>query len=127
MTQDEKTGLLCFAIENLKQVSAEIRNLPRVFCPHILGTMGLRYSVVAWQFDGFSTIGDLPNWRRFDLDDITSIKLVCGPWHRGFRRSRGPLKFKFDLVDKIADPGHLGDIRAVSPGFLGLTLPAPNP
>ena len=123
MTQDEKTGLLRFAIENSKQVSAEIRNLPRLFCPHILGTMSLRCSVIAWQFEGFSTIGDLPNWRRFDLDDITSIKLVCGPWHRGFTRSRGPLKFEFDLVDKIADPQHLGDIRAVSPGFLGRAAP----
>jgi hypothetical protein len=71
--------------------------------------------VVAWQFEGFSTAGDLPNWRRFELDEITSMKLADGPWQRGFKRSRGPKKFEFDQVDAIADPEHLGDIRAVAP------------
>jgi len=122
MTQDEKTGLLRYAIENSKQVRAVVRNLPRVFCPQILGTMNLSWSVVAWQFDGFSTVGDLPNWRRFDLADITSAELAYGPWHRGFRRSRGPLKFEFDLVYVIADPEHLGDIHAVSRGFIARTI-----
>jgi hypothetical protein len=114
MTQDEKIVLLRYAIENSKQVSAVVRELPRVFCPHILGTMNLRCSVVAWQFEGLSTAGDLPNWRRFELDDITSMELVDGPWHQGFRRLRGPRKFDFDRVDAIADPGHLGYLRVVS-------------
>jgi hypothetical protein len=114
MTQDEKIGLLQHAIESSKQVRAVVRNLPRVFWPHILGYRNLRCSVVAWQFDGFSTIGDLPNWRRFDLDEITSMDLADGPWHRGFKRSRGPKKFEFDRVDASADPEHLGDLRVVS-------------
>jgi hypothetical protein len=109
--------LLRYAIENSKQVSAVVRNLPRVFCPHILGTRHLHYSIVAWQFEGLSTIGDLPNWRRFDLDEITSMELADGPWHRGFKRTRGPKKFEFERVDAIADPGQLGDIRVVSPRF----------
>lgn len=115
MTQDEKIGLLRYAIENSKQVRAVVRNLPRVFCPHILGTMNLSYSVVAWQFEGYSTAGDLPNWRRFELDAITSMELADGPWQQGFRRSRGPKEFEFNRVDAIADPGHLGDLRVVSP------------
>jgi hypothetical protein len=117
MTQDEKIVLLRYAIENSKQVSAVVRNLPRVFCPHILGTRQLHYSIVAWQFEGPSTIGDLPNWRRFDLDEITCMELVDGLWHRGFKRTRGPKKFEFERVDAIADPGQLGDIRVVSPRF----------
>jgi hypothetical protein len=67
MTQDEKICVLRYAIENSKQVSAVVRNLPRVFCPHILGTRNLCGSVVAWQFAGLSTAGDLPNWRRRGL------------------------------------------------------------
>jgi hypothetical protein len=115
MTQDEKIVLLRDAIVNSKQVRAVVRKLQRVFCPHILGTMNQSYSVVAWQFGGFSTIGDLPNWRRFGLDEITSMQFVDGPWQRGIRRLRGPRKFEFDQVDAIAGPGHLGDVRVVSP------------
>jgi hypothetical protein len=73
--------------------------------------------VVAWQFDGFSTIGDLPNWRRFELDEITNMEIADGPWQRGIRRLRGPRKFEFDRVEAIADPGHVGDLRVVSPKF----------
>jgi hypothetical protein len=114
MSQDEKAGLLRYAIENSKQVSAVIRNLPRFFCPHILGTIRRRYSIVAWQFDGYSTMGDLPHWRRFDLDEISSMRVIDGPWHRGFGRSRGQKKFEFDQVEAIAGPEHLGAIRVVS-------------
>jgi len=64
-----KIVLLRYAIENSKQVSTVIRNLTRVFCPHILGTRQMRYFVVAWQFDGYSTIGTLPDWRVFGLEE----------------------------------------------------------
>jgi len=124
-SQDEKIRLLRYAIQNSKPVSAIIRNLRRVFCPHILGTMNLRCSVVAWQFGGYSTIGDLPNWRRFGLDEITSIQIIDGPWHRGFRRSDDTKKFEFDLVDAIAGSEHLGDIRVVSPSLLTRITSAP--
>jgi len=113
--EDEKVHLLRYAIENLKPVRAVIRELPRVFCPHILGIVNQRCSLVAWQFDGYSTIGDLPNWRRFDLDEITAMQVIEGPWHQGFRRSRGIKKFEFERVDAIAGPEHLGTIKVVSP------------
>jgi hypothetical protein len=114
-SHDEKIRLLRYAVENSKQVSAVIRDLPRVFCPHILGTVNQRYAIAVWQFDGYSTIGDLPNWRRFGLEEISSIQVIDGPWHRGFIRSRGPKKFAFDLVDAIVDSEHLGHIRVVAP------------
>jgi hypothetical protein len=115
MSQSDKISLLRYAIENSKPVSAVIRDLPRVFCPHILGTTNQRCSIVAWQFDGYSTIGDLPNWRRFDLDEISSMQVIEGPWHQGFKRSHHTKKFEFDEVDAIADSEHLGTISAVSP------------
>jgi predicted DNA-binding transcriptional regulator YafY len=119
--QEGIIGPLRYAIENRKQVSAVIRNLPRVFCPHILGTKGLRWHIVAWQFDGFSTMGDLPNWRRFEVDQITNLQIVDGQWHRGFSRTAGPRKFAFDLVEAIADSEYLGNIRVVAPSLLGWT------
>jgi hypothetical protein len=115
MSQNDKISMLRHAIENSKPVRAVIRDLSRVFCPHILGTMNERRSIVAWQFDGYSTIGDLPNWRRFDLDEISSMQVIDGPWHQGFKRSHHTKKFEFDSVDAIADSEHLGTISAVSP------------
>jgi hypothetical protein len=117
--QERKIGALRQAVENRKQVRAVIRGLPRVFCPHILGSLGARWYAIVWQFDGYSTHGDLPNWRRFELDEIANIEVIDGPWHRGFRRTKDPVKFEFDSVDAMADTGFLGNIRPVTSGLLG--------
>lgn len=115
---EQKARTLMYAVENKKQVRAVIRGLPRVFCPHILGTKGPRWHAVVWQFGGYSSIGDLPNWRRFELAEIMDIEVVDGPWYRGFRRTRDPRKFEFDAVEAIADAEHLGNVRPISSSFL---------
>jgi hypothetical protein len=114
----KELGTLRYAVENRKQVRAVIRGLPRVFCPHILGTRGSHWQTVVWQFGGYSSIGDLPNWRRFGLEEIANIEVLDGPWHRGFRRTRDPRKFEFDAVEAIADAEYLGNIRPVASSFL---------
>jgi hypothetical protein len=119
-------GVLRYAVENRKQVRAVIRSLPRVFCPHIIGIRGLHWHAVVWQFDGYSSIGDLPNWRRFEIDEIKNLEVVDGPWHRGFKRTRDPKRFEFDAVDAIADVEHLGNVRAVSSGLLSWTGDPPR-
>ena len=81
--QDTKIALLRDAIENTKQVRAIARNLPRVFCPHILGTINGHWCVVVWQFGGYSNTGDLPNWRCFALRQLDQIQVRDGPWHPG--------------------------------------------
>jgi predicted DNA-binding transcriptional regulator YafY len=116
--QERKIGTLRYAVENRKQVRAVIRGLSRVFCPHILGLRDSHWHAIVWQFDGYSTIGDLPNWRRFELDEIADIEVIAGPWHRGFKRTKDPQKFEFDAVDSIADTQYLGNIRPVTSSFL---------
>jgi hypothetical protein len=118
MTQSAEVELLRTAIENAKPVSAVARNLQRIFCPHILGTKNGRWCAAVWQFGGYSTMGNLPDWRYFDLADLQSMQIIDGPWHRGFRRSR-PEEFAFDLVDTMADTERSGNIRVVSRGFRG--------
>jgi hypothetical protein len=117
MTLDTKVRLLRHAIENAMQARATVRDLTRIFCPHILGKKNGCWCTAVWQFGGYSTIGNLPNWRCFELAEFTSIEIRHGQWHRGFRRRR-PEEFAFDLVDTIAGAEHCGDIRAVSPGFV---------
>ncbi len=115
--QDIKIALLRDAIENTKQVQAIARDLPRVFCPHILGTMNGHWCVVGWQFEGYSNTGDLPNWRCFALGELDKIEVRDGPWHPGSLRRRRRRTFPIDHVDTIADPDHIGDIDVQKRGF----------
>jgi len=115
--QDNKIALLRDAIENAKQVKATARNLPRIFCPHILGQRNGYWYVVAWQFDGYSSAGDLPNWRCFEVDGMEEIEILDGPWHRGFLRSNRHKIFPMDRVDTIAGSAHIGHVRVQEPGL----------
>ena len=114
--RDHKIVLLRDAIENTKQIKAIARDLPRTFCPHILGTLNGHWYVVVWQFEGYSNSGDLPNWRRFGLDELSEIEVRDGPWHPGVRRRRRHRTFPIDHVDTIADPNHIGDISVQKSG-----------
>ncbi|MGB8735516.1 MAG: hypothetical protein WCD20_05230 [Rhodomicrobium sp.] len=98
----DKIALLRDAIKNKKQVIALGRKLERVFCPHILGTRNGTWYVVVWQFEGFSNMGDLPNWRAFDLREIEEIVLRDGPWQTGKLR-RGRENRYVDSIDTAAD------------------------
>jgi len=115
--RDSKIALLRNAIENTKQIQAIARDLPRVFCPHILGTRNGHWYVVVWQFEGCSNSGDLPNWRYFGLDELSEIQVRDGPWHSGLLRRRRRRRFTMDRVDSIADPDHIGYIGVQRSGF----------
>ena len=115
--RDSKVALLRDAIENTKQIQATARDLPRVFCPHILGTRNGHWYVVVWQFEGYSNSGDLPNWRCFRLDELNELQVRDGPWHSGLLRRRRRRIFPIDRVDTIADPDHIGYIGAQKSGL----------
>jgi hypothetical protein len=110
--RDSKIALLRDAIENTKQIKAVARDLPRVFCPHILGATNGHWYVVVWQFDGYSNSGDLPNWRCFGLDDLSEIEVRAGSWHPGLLSRRRRSTFPINHVDIIANPDHAGLIDA---------------
>ncbi|MGO9171404.1 MAG: hypothetical protein ACLP7P_05505 [Rhodomicrobium sp.] len=115
--QNTKIALLRDAIENTKQVKATVRNLVRIFCPHILGQRKGHWCVVAWQFEGYSNRGDLPNWRCFEVNEMEEIKTFDGPWYRGSLRSKRHKIFPMERVDTLADSAHIGHVRAQERGF----------
>ena len=115
--RDSKIALLRDAIQNRRQIKAIARDLPRVFCPHILGTKDGHWYVVVWQFEGYANTGDLPNWRCFGLDELNKIEVQDGPWHPILLRNRRRRTFPIDCVDTIADQDHIGDIDVQKRGF----------
>lgn len=48
----------------------------RIAEPHIYGVHSGRKQLLVYQIGGDSTTGDLPNWRRFNVDEISSIHIT---------------------------------------------------
>ena len=114
-TLDEKVQLLRTAVAELKQVTAIYHDLPRIFCPHILGQMSQQWAVRAWQFDGESSKPtELPMWRNFFLDELFTVTLRDGEWHRGWMVGKRP-HAGFDSIDSVVGPEHAAEIRHTSP------------
>src|SRR5207253_9249610 len=69
VTQIEAT--LVEAITSRRVVEFDYRRLMRIAEPHTLGinTSGVE-QLLAYQIRGKSSSGPLPDWRRFDVDDI---------------------------------------------------------
>ena len=77
--------LLREAVLGRRQVRAVYRGLPRLFCPHVLGTKGDRLHCLAYQFAGESASGPVvpgspDNWRCFVVDDLSEVAIQKGPW-----------------------------------------------
>lgn len=77
--------LLRQAILRRQQVLAVYKNLPREFCPHVLGMKGDARHCLGYQFAGQSTTdaivpGSTGNWRCFVVDDLSQVSLREGPW-----------------------------------------------
>lgn len=123
ITQTDKIALLRAAITDLKQVQGTYDGLPRVFCPHILGTKAGTWKVFVWQFDGQSSRGGLPLWRDWFLDRLFDITLRDGEWHRGWTTGQREQK-SVDWIDTVVDPAHAAEVRHISmPRTPGLALP----
>jgi hypothetical protein len=76
-------ALLKEAIEQKFAVTAHYDGLPRVFCPHALGTKRGQPHVLVFQYAGESRSG-LPasgEWRCLDVDDLTEATLEPDEWH----------------------------------------------
>ncbi|WP_421851482.1 hypothetical protein [Oricola sp.] len=112
MTLEEKIALLRDAIINHKQVTGLCNDLPREFCPHILGP-GLRsWTTLVWQFGGTSNKG-LPDegaWRCFELGDLDQLASREGEWHRGFHSGRGEQRC-VKRIDTAIDADHSAEFR----------------
>ena len=121
--EDEKIALIRTAILELKQIACYGKQLPREFCPHILGTKEGVWRALVWQFDGQSEHGGLPSWRGFNLFDLDDVTLRDGEWHRGWETGRRK-QHLIDVIDTVVDPAHAAEIRETSPPHIPRLVPA---
>lgn len=113
MTNGPHIELLREAIKTAKQVTGLCNNLPREFCPHILGTKGDHWNVFVWQFGGETSRGDLPeegDWRCYELRDLEKLELRDGDWYRGWHKGRGE-QTCVDDIDTAVDASHAAELR----------------
>jgi hypothetical protein len=50
--------------------------LPRIVEPHVYGVQDGKHQLLAYQIGGRSSSGNLPNWRRMDLDKISNMRML---------------------------------------------------
>jgi hypothetical protein len=85
MRIDDKIAIIRDAIKTGKHVHCTFDGYRRETCCHIVGTTKGVWRGLFWQFDGTTSQGpqSLPNWRYFDLAELTDVIAVEGEWHRG--------------------------------------------
>jgi hypothetical protein len=69
-------SLILEAIASKRLIEFYYRNLPRTAEPHVYGiTNGIR-QILGYQIGGHSNNGGLPDWRRFDLNQISRLAIL---------------------------------------------------
>jgi hypothetical protein len=91
------------AIRTRKQITCTYKDRYRVVFPHILGykPSGTE-AVFVFQVGGESSSKPLPptgEWRCFDLDGVSDVKLRDGDWRGGTRHSKPQACVQFVDVD----------------------------
>lgn len=69
----------------------------RIAEPHICGIHSGRKQLLVYQIGGDSARGDLPNWRRFNVDEISSIQITS----QSFNARQPLLSGKHRVFDEI--------------------------
>lgn len=64
------------AIERKNLVLFYYNNLPRVVEPHVLGIQKGITQLLAFQVRGHSSSGGLPQWRRYDVTQVTQLSIL---------------------------------------------------
>src|SRR5579884_2650862 len=69
---------LCSAIQNRLLVEFEYHGLPRIAEPHDYGVVEENKApkLLAYQIEGKSRSGTLPDWRFFEVPDIRQIRVL---------------------------------------------------
>ena len=68
------------AIRDKKFIEFYYHGLPRIAEPHVYGiTNGVR-QLLGYQTGGHSSKGGLPDWRRFDLNQISRLSILLQPF-----------------------------------------------
>lgn len=85
------------AISERHLVEFHYHGAARVAEPHVYGLHDGKYQLLCFQVGGQSRSGKLPNWRRFDLDEMTGLRVLSEsfPGPRDFSAFRSS---SFDTV-----------------------------
>ena len=69
--------LILEATENKRLIEFYYHNLLRIAEPHIYGVTNGATQLLGYQIEGQSSNGRLPDWRRFDLSQISRLALLA--------------------------------------------------
>ena len=70
-------NLILEAIANKRLIEFTYRNLPRIAEPHVYGVINGVWQILGYQTGGQSSRGGLPEWRRFDLNQMTRLTILA--------------------------------------------------
>lgn len=109
--------LFAWAIENRARIFCDYGGHGREICPVVLGRNDGKEMARVWQIGGETSNGKLsePEWRSFDLANVSDVRLAEGGWRTG---PSGQQQKSFEEVDYDANPASpfnparsLGDLR----------------
>ncbi|ABE35690.1 hypothetical protein Bxe_B0256 [Paraburkholderia xenovorans LB400] len=69
--------LILEAIANKQLIEFYYRNLQRIAEPHVYGVTNGAWQILGYQTGGQSSNGGLPDWRRFDLNQISRLTILA--------------------------------------------------
>jgi two-component system cell cycle response regulator DivK len=106
--------LFAWAIENQVRILCRYKDLPREVSPVVLGRKDGKEMARVYQTGGESS-GDLPDWRTFELSNVSDVRLVANGWRTGpaGQQDQSPFEVDYDAnPDGPFNPTrNLGDLR----------------
>lgn len=64
------------AIAQRHMIEFSYHGLPRVAEPHLYGIQHGVPQVLTYQIEGLSESGEIPDWRRVNLDEVVGLKVL---------------------------------------------------
>ena len=68
--------LITSAIEDKHLIEFRYHDLLRIAEPHVYGVLDGKRQLLTYQVGGQSSSGDLPNWRRVNLDEVSGLRVL---------------------------------------------------
>ena len=90
------------AIDAKKMLKFDYHDHERIVEPHVYGIKDNKKSLQAYQTDGTSSSGGLPQWRRMFIDEISSIQILDESFP-GKREYPSGIHSSFDDIIKLVN------------------------
>jgi hypothetical protein len=106
--------LFAWAIENRARILCRYKGVPREISPVVLGHKNGKEVARVYQTGGESS-GDLPDWRTFEISNVSDVRLAADGWRPGPAGHQGESPFEVDYDANPDSPfgptRSLGDLR----------------